>query len=405
MNNNLDKNNLGLLENDTRLDDERLNLPKEEFQLVVRENKILDSEFKSESVSYGKDVWRRFLRDPVTVVAAVIILLIVAMGIVGPHLNEFTVTEQHWDLSRLPPRWPGFERIGIFRGTSVRYIQAANLHNWEHALDRILEEYYVYTHAGPVPMLRIRIFDYVHASHVHANNIEAGITPDPLNLYFLFGTDQLGRCLFTRLWQGTRVSLILGFAATLINLSIGFILGAAMGYYGGKFDMIAQRCMEVIGNIPFLPLAILIIMILGSGMHALIIVFLINGWIGVANNVRIQFYRFKNREYVLASRTMGASDRRVMFRHILPNAIGTTITFIALSVPVIIMNEAFLAYLGLGIEAPNPSIGVLLRNAQENLLAYPFMMVFPAIIIVLLMLAFNLFGNGLRDAFNPSLRK
>jgi oligopeptide transport system permease protein len=394
-----------LLENNVPLDDEMLNLPEADFEIVVREEKILDVEFKGESVSYGRDVWRRFLRTPVTVAAAIMVLLIVLMGIVGPHLTDFTATEQRWDLSRLPPRWPLFENLGIFDGSGVREIRAENLHNWEPVTINVIEEFDIITAQGPVPMLRIRINEYLHAADVHARNIEQGITPDPTDLYFLFGTDQLGRCLFTRLWQGTRVSLILAFGSVFINLSIGLVLGSAMGYYGGKFDLITQRVLEVIGNIPFLPMAILIVMILGSGMQALILVFLIQGWIPVANNVRIQFYRFKNREYVLASRTMGASDRRVMFKHILPNAIGTTITFIALAIPTVIMGEAFLAYLGLGIEAPHPSIGVLLRNAQENLLAYPFMMLFPGVVMVLMMLAFNLFGNGLRDAFNPDLRR
>ncbi|MCL2397261.1 MAG: ABC transporter permease [Defluviitaleaceae bacterium] len=394
-----------LLENNIPLDSEFLNLSREDFELLPREEKILDVEFKGESVSYAKDVWRRFLRSPITVVSAAIIAIIVLMGIVGPYLSGFTAFEQRWDLGRLPPRWPGFEHLGIFDGSTVREIQAANLPNWEPVLIRVVEEFEVVTSRGPVPMLRIRIDAYAHAAVQHAANIEQGLTPDPTDMYFLFGTDQLGRCLFSRLWQGTRVSLILGFSAVLINLAIGMIMGSAMGYYGGKFDMIAQRIMEVIVNIPFLPLCLILIMLLGSGMQTLIIIFLINGWIPVANNVRIQFYRFKNREYVLASRTMGASDKRVMFRHILPNAIGTTITFVALSVPTVIMTEAFLAYLGLGIEAPNPSIGVLLRNGQENLLTYPFMMLFPGIVIVLLMLAFNLLGNGLRDAFNPALRK
>jgi len=394
-----------LLENNIPLDNELLNLPKEDFSLVQREEKIFDVEFKTESVSYGKDVWRRFLRSGITVVSAVIILFIIAMGIFGPYITEFTSFEQRWDLGRLPPRWPGFEHLGIFDGSSVREIQAANLPNWEPVMIRVVDEFEVITSRGPVPMLRIRIDEYAFAAMQHAANIEQGLTPDPTELYFLFGTDQLGRCLFSRLWQGTRVSLILGFSAVLINLAIGMVMGSAMGYYGGKFDMIAQRIMEIIHNIPFLPLCLILIMLLGSGMQTLIIVFLVSGWIPVANNVRIQFYRFKNREYVLASRTMGASDKRVMFRHILPNAIGTTITFVALNVPAIIMMEAFLAYLGLGIEAPNPSIGVLLRNGQENLLTYPFMMLFPGIVIVLLMLAFNLLGNGLRDAFNPALRK
>lgn len=395
-----------LLENNVPLDDELLNLPKSDFELVRREEKIVDKEFEGESVSYAKDVWRRFLRMPVTVFSAIIILLIIIMGIIGPHINEFTITEQRWDLGRMPPRWPGVERLGFMDGSAVRTIQAANLPAWEPFLIRIVEEYDHMGRGGVItPMMRIRIDEYAHRAHIHADNIERGITPDPTSLYFLFGTDQLGRCLFTRLWQGVRISMILALVATLINLSLGLTMGAAMGYYGGTFDLVAQRIMEVISNIPFLPMAIMIIIVMGSGMQALIIVFCINGWIPVANNVRIQFYRFKNREYVLAARTMGASDRRVMFKHVLPNAAGTIITFAALTIPTIILGEAFLSFLGLGIEAPNPSIGVLLRNAQDSLLEYPYMIVFPGIVMVLMMLAFNLLGNGLRDAFNPALRK
>lgn len=394
-----------LLEYDVPLSDDLLNLPESEFKLVKRDEQIYDAVFEGEAVSYGKDVWRRFRRDKITVVAAVFVFIIVIMGIVGPYINEFTVTGQHWDLSRLPPRIPGLERLGIFDGTAIREIQAANLHNWEHALVDIVGEFYHQGRAGPIPFLRIRINEYHHAAHIHADAIARGITPDPTYLYFWFGSDQLGRCLFTRLWQGTRISLILGFSVVVISLSIGLVVGAVCGYYGGKIDMILQRGMEVIINIPLLALAIVLIMLIGSGLRSLIIVLVIQSWVPVANNVRIQFYRFKNREYVLASRTMGASDPRVMFRHILPNGVGTIVTFVALAVPQAIFTEALLAYLGLGIEAPNPSIGVLLRNGQDNLLAYPYMIVFPAIIIVVLMLSFNLFGNGLRDAFNPALRK
>jgi oligopeptide transport system permease protein len=327
------------------------------------------------------------------------------MAIIGPHLSDFGTNEQHWDFARLTPRIPGLENLGVFDGTGVRTIQAANLPNWEHVLVSIVEEYDHIGRTGITPMMRIRVDEYALAAYRHAHGIEQGNIPDPTYMYFWLGSDSLGRCLFTRLWQGARVSLILGFAVALINLTIGLIIGAMCGYYGGKFDMVMQRVMEVLGNLPFLPMAIVLIMVMGSGLQSLILLFLINGWIGVANNVRIQFYRFKNREYVLASRTMGAKDRRVMFKHILPNAAGTIITFVALSVPFVIFMEATLAYFGLGIEAPNPSIGVLLRNGQENLLEYPFMMLYPGIVIVLLMLAFNLLGNGLRDAFNPALRK
>ncbi|MCL2376862.1 MAG: ABC transporter permease [Defluviitaleaceae bacterium] len=394
-----------LLENDKHLSNELLSLPADQFKLVVREEQIYDAEFKTEPVSYGKDVWRRFVRSRVTVVAAIFVLAIVIMGVIGPHLSQYTVTEQHWDLTRLPPRVPGLENFGIFDGTAIREIQAVNLPNWEHALVEIVEEFNHYGRTGATPFLRIRINEYHHAAYVFADNIEAGITPDPTDMYFWFGSDQLGRCLFARLWQGTRVSLILGFSVALINLSIGLIIGSMCGYYGGKFDMIMQRIMETIGSIPLIPMAILLIILMGSSLRSLLLLFLIQGWISVANGVRVQFYRFKSREYVLASRTMGAKDIRVMFKHILPNAAGTIITAVALVVPSVIFMEALLAYLGLGIEAPNPSIGVLLLNGQQNLLAYPFMIVFPGIVIVLLMLSFNLFGNGMRDAFNPALRK
>jgi oligopeptide transport system permease protein len=305
----------------------------------------------------------------------------------------------------MPPRIPGIENIGIFDGTSHRTIRAENFPNWEHVYRGTVREYDVHTGRDTyVPMMEIRVAEYTRRAEEMEMEIERGVTPDPTDMYFWFGSDQLGRDMFTRVWIGTRISLILGISVVFINLSIGMVVGSIIGYYGGWIDLIFQRIMEVLGNIPFVPLAILIILMLGSGLQSLIIVFLIQGWIGPANNVRVQFYRFKNREYVLASRTLGASDPRVMFRHILPNGAGTIITAIALSVPLVIFMEAFLAYLGLGINAPNPSLGTLLLDGQQNLLHYPFLIVSPAIIIVLLMLSFNLLGNGLRDAFNPALR-
>ena len=220
-----------------------------------------------------------------------------------------------------------------------------------------------------------------------------------------FGTDMLGRDLFTRLWQGTRVSLLLGFGVGFMTIVMGLFLGAIQGYYGGKVDMIGQRLTEIILYIPFIPMAVLLILRFGAGFSTLMLVFFITGWIGPAQGVRMQFYRFKGREYVLASRTMGASDFRLMFKYILPNAAGTLITSMILAVPGIIFGEAGLSFLGLGIQAPHPSIGMLLADGQSHLLQFPFMILFPAIVIVVLMLAFNLFGNGLRDAFDPSLRQ
>ena len=184
----------------------------------------------------------------------------------------------------------------------------------------------------------------------------------------------------------------------------GVVYGAVSGYYGGKVDMLMQRIIEILGGVPFLVMAILFVMFLGAGIRSFILVLIITGWIGMSRMIRAQFFRYKDYEYVLASRTMGASDRRLIFRHILPNAIGPIITQATFAVPSAIFSESFLSYLGLGIQAPEPSIGVLLAEGQGSLTTSPHLTLFPAIVVSLLMLSFNLFGNGLRDAFDPRAR-
>ena len=190
----------------------------------------------------------------------------------------------------------------------------------------------------------------------------------------------------------------------LINCLIGVVYGSISGYYGGHVDMIMQRVTEIIGGVPFLVMAILFVLFLGAGVSSFILVLVLTGWIGMSRMIRAQFYRYKDYEYVLASRTMGAKDRVLIFRHILPNAIGPIITQATFAVPSAIFSESFLSYLGLGIQAPEPSIGVLLAEGQGYLTTDPHLTLFPALVISALMLAFNLFGNGLRDAFDPRMR-
>lgn len=379
------------MENGQPLSSELLSLPKEQFEIIERKEVITDMAFKTESVSYGKDVLRRFLHDKVTVVAAVIVGLIVVMAIVGPYMSGFTYLEQDLSMKNMPPRIPGLEKLGIFDGTQTMDIKKSSLETYDPYIVKNYGEFETSSAFGKAIMYRVKV-----------NMYSLNGMPDT---YYWFGTDTLGRDIFSRLWQGTRVSLLLALAVVTVNLTIGLIVGAVCGYYGGWIDLIIQRLMDVVWNIPSLPLTILLIMMFGSGILPLVLVFCLTGWMGNANSVRMQFYRYKGREYVLASRTMGASDLRLMFRHILPNAVGTIITGCALSVPSVVFQEAGLSYLGLGVQAPNPSIGMLLSDGQKVLLDYPSQLVFPGIIIVLLMLAFNLLGNGLRDAFNPSLRQ
>ena len=380
-----------LMANGQPAGDDIMTKPAEQFERVQREEKIRDVEFKSEAISYMKDVWRRFIRDKVTVVASVTILVIVIMAIIGPYLSDHNYLQQHMELKNMPPRVPGIEKLGILDGTEVLTVSAQN---YEKYAPYVVEDLGVISEKSAFG-----------STELHRIKVDMYAMRDVKDMYFWFGADALGRDLFSRLWQGTRVSLLMAFGVVLINLSVGLVVGSICGYYGGWVDLIIQRIMDVIWNIPSLPLTILLIMIFGSGILPLMLVFCLTGWMGTANSVRMQFYRYKNREYVLAARTMGASDVKIMFRHILPNAIGTIITSCALSIPSVVFQEAGLSYLGLGIQAPNPSIGMLLSDGQKVLMDYPFMIATPGIVIIALMLAFNLFGNGLRDAFNPDLRK
>jgi ABC-type dipeptide/oligopeptide/nickel transport system permease subunit len=233
--------------------------------------------------------------------------------------------------------------------------------------------------------------------------------------YFLFGTTQAGHDMFALSWFGLRTSLMIGLIAAAINVTFGIIYGAIAGYYGGKVDILMERFAEVIGRIPWLVTLSIFISIFGPGALTLILILVVSGWIGIASVTRTQFYRYKGREYVLASRTLGAKDSRLIFRHILPNGIGTIITASVLMIPYVIFTEAALSYLGygighsqsfsiLGIELSGVSIGVLLSDGRTQMVDRPYLTLFPAIIISILMITFNMFGNALRDAFNPSLR-
>lgn len=237
---------------------------------------------------------------------------------------------------------------------------------------------------------------------------------------FFFGTNSAGEDLFYRLAVGTRFSLLLGVGISIINFVIGLIWGAVSGYYGGTTDLIMERITDIISCVP----TIVILNIasvqftnnadlktsIGQGgiiILAFLLAFVYSGWVGVAGTTRMQFYRFKGQEYVLASRTLGAKDTRLIFRHILPNAAGTLVTSSVLMIPGVIFGESTLSYLGVVNFTTSGlvSIGSLLNEgSRATLNTYPHMLFFPCLVISMLMICFNLFGNGLRDAFNTTLR-
>ncbi|MBQ2892286.1 MAG: ABC transporter permease [Bacilli bacterium] len=226
---------------------------------------------------------------------------------------------------------------------------------------------------------------------------------------FLFGSDKFGKDLFVCLSSGARFSLFFAICIAAINLFIGAIYGAIEGYYGGVADMAMERFSDILGNVPFMVVVTLFKLHIADKVGTvvtLLFAFVLTGWIGMASTTRMQFYRYKNQEYVLAARTLGASDRRIMFKHIFPNALGTLITSSVLVIPGVIFSESSLSYLGIInlSTGSTTSVGTLMATARGSLSTYPHAILFPAIFIALLMITFNLFGNGLRDAFNPSLR-
>ncbi|HZJ89914.1 MAG TPA: ABC transporter permease [Bacilli bacterium] len=221
--------------------------------------------------------------------------------------------------------------------------------------------------------------------------------------YYIFGTNQKGHDYFKVIFSGLRTSLILGISAAAINILIGLVWGAVSGYYGGTVDLVMERFTEILGGIPWIIIMTLAILHLGNSFEVFLLALILTGWIGIAATTRSQFYRYKRREYVLASRTLGASDRRLIFKHILPNSIGPIVTGAVLMIPGIIFSEATISYLGLGLQGLH-SMGVALSEVQEYIYTSPFLIVSGSIVIALLLISFNLFGNGLRDAFNPSLK-
>ncbi|MBQ9856423.1 MAG: ABC transporter permease [Clostridia bacterium] len=253
--------------------------------------------------------------------------------------------------------------------------------------------------------IEVRAEYYEYYIYRHNEVLKDGIT-EPT---FIFGTTQTGKDIFACLAYGARFSFMFATIVALANFIFGVIWGSISGYCGGKIDLTMERFAEILGSVPTMIVITLLKYHMGTASQVLVlfIAFFATGWIGMAGRTRMQFYRFKNQEYVLAARTLGARDARIMFKHIFPNGLGTIVTSVALVIPSMIYSETSLSYLGIiNLEAGNTtSVGTLIAAGQKSIMANAgYVALFPCLFLILLMLSFNLFGNGLRDAFNPSLR-
>jgi oligopeptide transport system permease protein len=350
----------------SKLIDQNIQFLEKDFELVGEENlSQVDKVYASQS--YWKDVLIRFKRNKGAIVGLIFIVLISLMAIIGVGLNEHTYASQTISHQNLAPRIPGLENFGVFDGSETMNTSTGSM----------------------------KINKYV--SPEKKTGLEA--------VYYWFGTDVLGRDIFTRTWMGTRISLYIALVAVFIDMIFGLSYGLISGYFGGAVDSTMQRFVEILNGIPNLVIVTLLIIVLKPGLLTITFSLMITGWIGMSRIARAQMLKLKEQEFVLASRTLGARDFFIIFKEILPNILGAIITTTMFSIPNAIFTEAFLAFIGLGVPAPMASLGSLISEAFKSFTTHPYMIVAPLLVLAVLMLSFNLLADGIRDAFDPKLKE
>lgn len=296
-----------------------------------------------------------------------------------------------------------FKKIGI-NTEKMENISRPNLSYWQDVWRRIKKNKVAFWSLSIIcAYILMAIFAPIFSKYGFADqNVKA--MNQVMSSSHWFGTDSLGRDLWVRVWMGARVSLTIGFLATIINIIIGGVVGGISGFYGGKLDMFIMRLVDVIYGIPSLIVTILVMVVLGRGIQSLIIAMVIVGWIGSCRFVRGEVMKLKEQDFVAAAKVLGVPDFMIILKHIIPNIMGLLITSLTLAIPNAIFQEAFLSFIGLGIAPPNSSWGILAKEGVKMLRVAPYQLFIPAFFICTTMLALNLLGDGLRDAFDPKLR-
>ncbi len=317
-----------------------------------------DESSSEESASVPLSFWReavnRLKKNKGAVLSFILLLLLAFMAVSGPAVSKYGYDEQNIAHSNLPPKISGLEWLGLdgkdLQGVDQYEKRNISEHHW-------------------------------------------------------FGTDEFGRDLWTRVWKATQISLFIALVAAVLDLLIGVLYGGLSAFYGGKVDQVMQRIIEVLMGIPNLIVIILFILILEPGIRSIILAMIITGWVSMARVVRGQFLQLKGQEFVLAARTLGVSNSRIIARHLLPNVMGPIIVTMMFTIPSAIFFEAFLSFIGLGLQPPLASLGVLIEDGYKAMRIFPHKMLFPAAAISLIMICFNLLADGLRDALDPRMRK
>lgn len=297
-----------------------------------------------------------------------------------------------------------FARVGVDEQASENLVRPS-ISYWQDAFRRLKKNKVA---MASLILLLIIAFMCIFAPYIYPHpydeqNIE--FTNQGPTLQHIFGLDDLGRDIFARIWIGGRVSLTIGVVGALVSLLIGVLYGGISGYMGGLVDDIMMRILEILSGIPYMVMVIIVTVFLGKGMSSLLLALCITSWTGLARLVRGQVLELKESEYVMAAKALGTPTLKIVTRHLIPNTMSIIIVQTTFSIPSFIFSEAFLSFIGMGIQPPLTSWGAMASLGQQQMAYYPHELIFPALAISVTMLAFNLLGDGLRDAFDPKLRQ
>ena len=297
-----------------------------------------------------------------------------------------------------------FARVGVDEQASENLVRPS-ISYWQDAFRRLKKNKVA---MASLILLLIIVFMCIFAPYIYPppydeQNIE--FTNQGPTLQHIFGLDDLGRDIFARIWIGGRVSLTIGVVGALVSLLIGVLYGGISGYMGGLVDDIMMRILEILSGIPYMVMVIIVTVFLGKGMSSLLLALCITSWTGLARLVRGQVLELKESEYVMAAKALGTPTLKIVTRHLIPNTMSIIIVQTTFSIPSFIFSEAFLSFIGMGIQPPLTSWGAMASLGQQQMAYYPHELIFPALAISVTMLAFNLLGDGLRDAFDPKLRQ